>query len=343
MKWFSFILSICYLLFLLAVWGFVVFDNGSRWQTTLFLFSPRWAIALPLGIILPLCLFKSRRSLWIPLLSACIIVFPLCGLRVHFENAPSDDRALELKLLTCNLGEGGSDIDRLVAMALEHQIDVIALQECPWSFSTPLFEKLGWQFQQKGNIAIGSRYRLGEPEVIAKQPPSHYNAIAAVACGLTLPESREAASDSEDALTAVTSQIEIVAVHLPTFRPALEKIRGLDFSAGNEINVLGEEYRRIAMTIRQRADQDKSPTILAGDFNIPIESHYYQEQWKEYQNAFTSIGQGFGYSKYTRLHGIRIDHVLADRHWKITSAIVETGLGGDHRPVIATLKLANPN
>lgn len=346
MKWFSFILSVCYLLILLGVWGFVAMDNGARWQMTLFLFSPRWAIALPLLVIFPLCLFKSRRSLWIALLSACIIVFPLCGLQVHFNNPPdddNDDNTLSLKLLTCNLGEGAPDIDRLVAMAREYQIDVIALQECSWSSSTPLFDQLGWQFQQKDNIAIGSRFPLGEAEVIAQQPPSHYNAVAAVACELALPSSIGSDDVSATKDLAESTKVEIIAVHLPTFRPALEKIRGLDFTAGNEINLLGAEYRMVATAIRQRADQFESPTVLAGDFNIPIESYCYKEQWDEYQNAFTAVGKGFGFSKYTRLHGIRIDHVLVDPQWKILSAVVEEGLGGDHRPVIVKLQLAKSN
>jgi endonuclease/exonuclease/phosphatase (EEP) superfamily protein YafD len=53
-------------------------------------------------------------------------------------------------------------------------------------------------------------------------------------------------------------------------------------------------------------------------------------------------GWGYGYSKFTRWHGLRIDHVLADDNWRVANSYVADDHGGDHRPVVANLVL-KPN
>jgi vancomycin resistance protein VanJ len=70
-----------------------------------------------------------------------------------------------------------------------------------------------------------------------------------------------------------------------------------------------------------------------------VESAFYKERWRGYGNAFSDCGLGYGYTKYEKRYGIRIDHVLYDRAWRCLTAQVDPGLGGDHRPVIADLRL----
>jgi endonuclease/exonuclease/phosphatase (EEP) superfamily protein YafD len=87
----------------------------------------------------------------------------------------------------------------------------------------------------------------------------------------------------------------------------------------------------------------KRADLVAGDFNMPQESRIYWHDWSNYQNAFGVAGLGYGYSKYTRWHGVRIDHVLADEHWRVESCKVEPDVGSDHRPVLAELRLKRPS
>jgi endonuclease/exonuclease/phosphatase (EEP) superfamily protein YafD len=76
-----------------------------------------------------------------------------------------------------------------------------------------------------------------------------------------------------------------------------------------------------------------------GDFNLPVESAIYRANWAGFTNAFSQQGLGFGYTKHTRWHGIRIDHVLARSGWDIERAWVGPSAGGDHLPVIVELHL----
>jgi endonuclease/exonuclease/phosphatase (EEP) superfamily protein YafD len=77
------------------------------------------------------------------------------------------------------------------------------------------------------------------------------------------------------------------------------------------------------------------PVLIAGDFNMPTDSGIYQRSWSAYTNAFSEAGLGFGYTKFTRRMGIRIDHVLAGRGWRCRRCWVGPDVGSDHRPVLA--------
>jgi endonuclease/exonuclease/phosphatase (EEP) superfamily protein YafD len=82
--------------------------------------------------------------------------------------------------------------------------------------------------------------------------------------------------------------------------------------------------------------------VIAGDFNMPTDSDIYQLYWSSYTNAFSAAGLGFGYTKFTRWHGIRIDHILAGPGWRCRRSWVGPDVGSDHRPVLAELTWVGP-
>ena len=80
--------------------------------------------------------------------------------------------------------------------------------------------------------------------------------------------------------------------------------------------------------------------LVAGGFNLPVESTIYRAYWRDLRNAFEETGTGFGWSKGEgKLLRIRIDHVLGNA---TAPRPVGTWLGpdwgSDHRPVIADLR-----
>jgi endonuclease/exonuclease/phosphatase (EEP) superfamily protein YafD len=87
----------------------------------------------------------------------------------------------------------------------------------------------------------------------------------------------------------------------------------------------------------RRADWSLRPVIVAGDFNTPADGAVYADSWPAFTNAFTSAGVGFGYTHYTRLTRVRIDHVLAGPGWRVRRCEVGPDVGSAHRPVIAEL------
>jgi endonuclease/exonuclease/phosphatase family metal-dependent hydrolase len=82
-------------------------------------------------------------------------------------------------------------------------------------------------------------------------------------------------------------------------------------------------------------------TIVAGDFNMTTESVIYQKHWKPYfTDAFEEAGFGWGHTKHTRWHGVRIDHILHGPVLRCKECRVCTDVGSDHLPVMAVLSLA---
>jgi endonuclease/exonuclease/phosphatase (EEP) superfamily protein YafD len=78
--------------------------------------------------------------------------------------------------------------------------------------------------------------------------------------------------------------------------------------------------------------------LLAGDFNMPVESRIYRQAWGSFRNAFDEAGIGWGQTKQTRWFGTRIDHILYSSHWRCRKSWVGPSMGSDHRPMIADLE-----
>ncbi len=339
------LLAIAYLASLLGVWACMFFDDGTSWWVTLFLFSPRWVVGLPLLLLVPLTLANSwRKARWrlisSYLLHCSVLLFPILGFQLpEISLGKSEINSSSLRIFSCNLGEGEINVDQLVAVIKYHKADVVMLEECPGSISGPLFQKLGWNSRQKNNMAIGSALPLGEVEELASQSPEHFNATVSIACHVELP--RKEALKAEVEKSGDSQRVRLVAIHFPTFRPAFEKARSFDGAASSVFEQLRLEYRELAAKTLRRIEADSTPTIIAGDFNVPIESAFYRDYWQRFENALTTHGFGLCYTKFTRLHGIRIDHVIADSRWTVNSAHVAASLGGDHRPVIVELVLTS--
>ncbi|QEG02190.1 Endonuclease/Exonuclease/phosphatase family protein [Stieleria maiorica] len=315
------ILAILYLLLLVIGAALMHTRLNSYWLITVFLFSPRWVVALPLLLLVPLTLVFRRRLAPVYLIHVGLVLFPILDFQLpRFAPASSEVRPT-LRVLTCNVGGGTLDDRRLIELLRDHEIDVMMLQECTQAVADPLFEQLGWNRRQLHHVVIASPLELSRPRVLGRQPRNNFHAVAAIGCQLTLPQGE---------------RVQLASIHLPTFRPALEKIQHFDFQRGPEaIDRLGQTRRGIAKQVAEAVGDVDLPTMLAGDFNVPVESVFYRDYWGEYQNAFSIAGGGLGYTKYTRLHGIRIDHILADQNWDVLAAHVGPDLGGDHRPVIA--------
>ena len=79
----------------------------------------------------------------------------------------------------------------------------------------------------------------------------------------------------------------------------------------------------------------EGPTVIVGDFNLTDDSAIYRRYWSRYRDAFATAGLGWGYTKFTRRIGVRIDHVLAGPGWQFRNCWVGPDVGSDHRPVLA--------
>src|SRR4029079_7248164 len=111
-------------------------------------------------------------------------------------------------------------------------------------------------------------------------------------------------------------RLNLLNVQLETIRDGLESILVDKFRGIPAFNANRAEAGYEALLAREWSRRGVGDLIVAGDFNMPVESAIYREHWGDLRNAFSVCGQGFGHTKLTSWFGIRIDHVLMDGHWR---------------------------
>lgn len=341
-----------YLLVLLVLWGCIYFDTGNSWWITLYLFSPRWALGLPWLLLFPLTLLVDYRMARWYVIHLVILVIPLLGFCIPSFNlgVNADESTSRLRVLTCNVGEGPIRVAQLLALLKQERSDVLLLQECTSQLLEELKQKLKWNFRHDDRLVIASSLALSDVTIMERRAIDQYHVVVMIAVDVSLPIGLATAqpsppfSGSEPAAEAMAkpNSVRVACIHFPSFRPAFEKARSFDASADDEYRTLSDEYRELAKGARDALRTSETPILIGGDFNVPSESAFYRDDWSDYQNALSLKGLGLCYTKYTRLHGVRIDHLLADARWIVDSAKVGPDLGGDHRPVSVVFGLVEP-
>lgn len=301
---------------------------GDRWwPATLLLFGPRWALALPIIPLLPLVLWRRPRLL-IPLVLGAFVVFgPFMGLRCPLTMPAIPDERI-LRVLSCNVGGKNFDARKLSRLILNLDVDIVSLQECPRGLHLDLTPE--WHVVLSGSLSIFSKYPL------KASPP--FNGIPAsgkwplhpiLACAVS--------TDKGDIL--------FNAVHLPTARYGLENMLdrtvGLNFKKAGYLIAETQKRSHISQETKNSIEVQTLPVIIAGDFNMPVESAIYRQYWGLFRNAFSSSGRGYGFTSVDIHKGIpipiRIDHILTGNGLTPLVCKVGSDVGSDHLPLIADI------
>ena len=183
------------------------------------------------------------------------------------------------------------------------------------------FRQLNWSVRGDGDLFLASQFPIVSTDRIVND--EGWRVIAA-----------------RYELKAPFGRLHLVNLHLDTPRQALELVRHPDRHLG--------EYLQETIDVRRRQSQKVAawvpnywmdvPLLVLGDFNLPPESKIFREYWGGYEDAFASAGNGYGYTKFTRWWGARIDHLLAGPGWRVTGCRVGPDVGSDHRPLLTTLQ-----
>ena len=291
-------------------------SGDSMVITTPLLYGPRWVWLVPPLVLLPLAIRRWRGLVPVSV-AAGIALFPIMQLEINIRPEPvALDRQLTVVTFNYNRMPELGPLHHLVA---ETRPDILALQE--WSPENPRDPLPGWTLRCVGSVCIASRYPIGEPEGLDRSIIGGYDSMAIRAV-----------------VTTPAGPVAFASIHLETVREGLEAILDGRRDAFSEIrsNIIFRnlESRLIVDWIR-KADL---PIVVGGDFNLPSDSAIFREHWAEFSDAFEDAGVGFGYTKFTSWWGVRIDHVVYDGRWRALRAKVGPNLGGDHRPMIATLE-----
>ena len=357
--------TLLYLAGLLGLWIALTFGGDRWWPATVVLFAPRWVVALPAIVLLPATLFCAPKWTLTYLLHAAVIVGPImrynipAALLSASNNETGTALAISpvglgeqeqlrltsgtLRVLTCNLGGGEPRLGELKSLIQDGDVDIVFLQECEARHSEKLFGELDWNCRRSGLMSIGSRHELSPLETLAMHEPNRHHA-SAIACEIRfLPEdidgaTAEISGETEKQPSAAAAPMLLVNLHLPTPRHGLQEIIDEGFDGVCLLDRITDYRRDMSLNIAEHVSAYPGAKIVAGDFNMPTDSQIYKEAWGKYHNAFSSTGTGFGYTKRTRWHGIRIDHVLCSQELAPTGCEIYPSVGGDHRPQIASVR-----
>lgn len=329
---FAMILDVCcwgLFVFIVICWLVMTIAGDLWWPVTLFLFSPRWVLVLPVICLIPFAIWK-KRLLLLPLVSALLIVIgPIMEFTFPVTKRPLPT-SKSLRIVTCNLQNGEFDSYAFNSLILDTQPEIVALQEFPSTLEIKSLQ--GWHHLFEGDLHIFSRYPIIGGDFRKANVPRHkWPRVCFLYCTVKTP----------------LGDLTFCTVHLPSPRYGLQKI--LDSTTiinlqRRKLLVDETEYRRQkSQEISAIVDTLPSPKIIAGDFNMPVESAVYRRYWKSYQNSFSLRGMGYGWTERASIRGIpvavRIDHILMSS--EVLPAVCETGpeVGSDHLPVIADVSL----
>ena len=292
------------------------------------LFGPRWLVAIPLGILLSLAAALQSRHSLLPLIPAALIVFgPFMGLSLPLGKIRSPAYPV-IRVLTCNLNAGHFNERALASLIQESRVDIVALQECPRELRLGI--PPGWRILREGELAVLSRYPLRQTDSVQALHPPHQWPRSSLLCSV---------------VEAPGGDVAFCTVHLPSPRYGLQNVLDratlLSLSRRGLLNEETAHRRKTAQEVKRAVDSLSLPIIVAGDFNMPVESAIYREFWGGYANAFSRAGFGYGLTQWVAVRGIkqgvRIDHVLTGSG--LVPSLCETGpnVGSDHLPVIADI------
>jgi vancomycin resistance protein VanJ len=341
-------LTLCYagallLLPVLAAW------IGEKNVTLAFLlYLPRVIALLPLPFLFLATLFLSWRLALVQLVAGLVFVTFGMGFEwrsnsgKHFAQSPEPS---QLTALTYNRGQHAKQ--SLQPFKNLTNPDIIALQETPGRAKRYLADANYSEFKYGMDI--------GEHTFLSRYPILSGDLV-------------QLAADIQDNTPAARfvidfhgRQVVVYSVHFITVRDNLLYYRRGAFLYGILGILPGTEFHR-KMKVNQRfwlerirtadalktvIDRETHPTLVLGDFNAPAGGYIQRRLTSGFQDSHQVAGSGFGYTfpGTTRnplsLGGpwMRIDYILASKHWKVSACLTEESRPSQHRAVATKMSL----
>jgi vancomycin resistance protein VanJ len=315
-----------YLIFLVLV-GAAIYLAGDRiWWGTLLLFGPRWIWGIPIPVMLLLHWRKSKARRWILIGSAVLFAYFIMGFNLPVARFTTAQLPAT-RFMTLNLEGDQVDWQKLQRLLDQYQPDVLLFQECPANIASHL--SADWNTNQIGQLAIATRYPLA-PDFVVNWPLDHRwpRAIGMV-----------------NRIQLPSGSIPVATVHLTSPRNGLDQILNrktiLKLQHRTLIDQEIQWRRQEAEHVLRSLSDLAGDFVLGGDFNMPVESTIYRQNWGKFKNAFSWSGFGFGATAFQEKNGLsnsaRIDHLLYTDGWQSRHCWVGPDVGSDHRPVFADL------
>ncbi len=314
-----------YLVLVLSYWV-VLRESDDWWPATVLAYAPRWPFAFPLVGLLP-CAIRWPRRMLLPVATASLIfVWAILGMMVNIPGLSSRNEAgLPLKVISLNADGNELSVDAFQMLLERENPDIVMIQERTDEMLDPTFWGEGWHVEAgPPDLAVASKFPI--------RPVSTF--------GLNSIDGTGGAASYW--LDSPKGKVFLVDMHLDTPRGGLEAMM-----TSGDVEEMRKNIARRELgsgLISGWLVRAKAPTsaIICGDFNLAPDSVIFRRYWGQYNDAFSQTGIGFGFTKHTSWHGLRIDHVLYGDGLSCSECRVGPDVGSDHRPVIAVLRAESP-
>ena len=325
-RWFAW----CCLLELSATWFAIAVLGDRVWWTVMLLFGPRWVLAAPWLGLVPWLVRDVRRAALPAFTGLAIVVFGLLGFRLGLHRAGIGSgvpfRVLELN---ADGSSGDKHLADILAELRNQRPDLVVIAECGEGlakgiktiseYHTSPGDFAGICFLSRGTILS---WQQRDQTDVFKQGGAGYIVRAEV--------------------STPAGTVRVGLVHLATPRHALDsyfELHKLPEQGPNTLANMAQRDEESGFARRWILQGPTLPTIVAGDFNLTVESAIYRRFWGDFRNAFGRAGFGTGYTKHTRHWGVRIDHILTSDDIGTSASFIGHDVGSDHLPLIADLVL----
>ena len=278
------------------------------------LFFPRWwmiGVALCCLALAPFVCWKYR----VLVILVALIALQFNDLRVNLRGN-SVKKENGITVMSANIGAGVS-LANLKQVINTHYPDIISFQEARKE-KMVLVTESGYQVDCVSSQCIASKLPFVREQIMSRRQFGGWGSFATFY-----------------KFNHFKVPLYFINVHFNTPRSVIEDALNLDFNI-TQANKVDDIRSKQASLVQEWAEQ-RLAVVLAGDFNMPVEENIYHQNFSHYRNALSDAAFGFNYTKYTQWHGVRIDHILTSSIIDITSAQVLPPVGGDHRPIIATI------
>jgi endonuclease/exonuclease/phosphatase (EEP) superfamily protein YafD len=319
----AYLVAICALA--AVMWGY----GDVWWPATVVLFIGRWVFLLPLIVLVPAALV-FRWTMLVPLaIAALVCAGPLMGGRIGWQRYLRHPAGTHLRVMSFNTDASDRIATELSGLIEEVHPDVVAMQECGELLIDSVTRFKGWYHHVARQQCFLSRFPIADSAVMDRRALERIDETGDI-------------GGSGDVIRYTLrmpgADIAFTNVHLETPRKGLEDIHFGVFSTARLRD--NTELRRVESDLASRwakANASTMPTIVAGDFNTPVESRIFRTSWGDMADAFSRVGRGFGMTKMNGWISARIDHVLAGRGVYIDGVFVGRDVGSDHLPLVVDL------
>lgn len=321
-----------------AMWLVIALIHGVSegwWLSTLILYLPRIPWMIPALILTPLSLRITWKAALINVASVLLVLGPIMNWQCGGLASPAVDKtAPRITIVSCNVQSFRPHFDQVVHEINRINPDIVLFQE---AFEDhPLVETLfeGWHVDRVDEYLTASKWPVrfqGKCEIGALDRTTVVRYTVATPHG----------------------ELTICNVHQISPQHEMRDLRpwsivtGSGVSELNQATVMRDVEALKAREFTRTSKPSSTPTVIAGDFNMPNDSSLFRQHWGDLTDAYAVSAVGYGYTSpcfankefLSNCPWAQVDHILATQGIAVERCWIGRSGGSDHRLIAAQFRL----